>query len=234
MLRRYALPPALLALAAAGLVACGGDDSSAGSTDSTAATDSTDSAVSPCETVAAPPPKEDVKLDPPKADAPTASGVTFDTSCGSFTVTFDDRAPKTDASFQYLAEQGFFDDTVFHRVVPGFVIQGGDPLGSSTDPGVAGTGGPGYSVVEKPPSNLSYTQGTVAMAKTEAEPPGESGSQFYVVTAADAGLPPDYALVGKVTDGYDVVKSIEALGTAGTDGPPSMPVVVDSASPVSG
>ena len=180
-----------------------------------------------CETVDAPPPKTDADLKPPTADAPTAAGVVFDTSCGSFTVTFDDRAPKTAASFQYLAESGFYDDTVFHRVVPGFVIQGGDPLGS--DPQKAGTGGPGYSVDEKPPSDLSYTQGIVAMAKSAAEPPGRSGSQFYVVTGPDAGLPPDYALVGKVTDGMDVVEAIDALGTPGADGPPTMPVVINSA-----
>lgn len=226
MLKRFALLPAALALLATGLIACGGGGSSS---------DSTSASASPaCQTVDAPPPKKDVKLAPPKADAPTATGVKFDTSCGSFTVSFDDRAPKTDASFQYLAEQGLFNDTIFHRVVPGFVIQGGDPLGSSTEPGVAGTGGPGYSVDEKPPSNLSYTEGTVAMAKSQAEPPGRSGSQFYVVTAADAGLPPDYALVGKVSEGYDVVKAIEALGTPGSDGPPSMPVVINSATPVQG
>ena len=84
-----------------------------------------------CEEVDAPAPKADGELKAPTADAPTATGVKFDTSCGSFTVSFDDRAPKTDASFQYLAEEGLFDDTVFHRVVSGFVIQGGDPLGSS-------------------------------------------------------------------------------------------------------
>ena len=87
------------------------------------------------------------------------------------------------------------------------MIQGGDPLGT-------GTGGPGYSVVEKPPANLSYTKGTVAMAKSSAEPPGSSGSQFFVVTGADAGLPPEYALVGKVSKGYDVVERIGKLGTA--------------------
>ena len=75
------------------------------------------------------------------------------------------------------------------------------------------SGGPGYSVDEKPPANLAYTKGTVAMAKSSADPPGRSGSQFYVVTAADAGLPPEYALVGKVDKGYDVVTKIEKLGT---------------------
>jgi len=86
------------------------------------------------------------------------------------------------------------------------VIQGGDPLGT-------GLGGPGYSVVEKPPTNLSYTKGTVAMAKSSAEPPGSSGSQFFIVTGPDAGLPPEYALVGKVDQGLDVVEGIGKLGT---------------------
>jgi peptidyl-prolyl cis-trans isomerase B (cyclophilin B) len=204
------------------LAACGGDDGTA--------TDAATGASGPCEEVQAPPPKEDAKLPPPKADAPTASGVVFDTSCGSFTVSFDDRSPKTAASFQHLAEEGFYDGTVFHRVVPGFVIQGGDPLG--TDPQRAGTGGPGYHVDEKPPADLSYTRGTVAMAKSEVEPPGRSGSQFYVVTGADAGLPPDYALVGEVTEGMDTVDAIDALGTPGADGPPTETVVVESAQAV--
>ena len=217
---RISLAPAILLACSIALYACGGDDS-------TSSSETTVSAQ--CESVEAPAPKTDVKLKPPTEDAPTAAGVTFDTSCGAFTVTFDDRSPKTAASFQYLAEEGFYDDTVFHRVVPGFVIQGGDPLGS--DPKDAGTGGPGYSVDEPPPANLAYTSGIVAMAKTSAEPPGRSGSQFYVVTGADAGLPPDYALVGEVSEGLDVVEAIDALGTPGSDGPPTEPVVIYSAVP---
>ena len=226
MLKRLVLLCALLILASFSLAACGGDDEE-GST-SVGEGDAT------CEEVDAPAPKDDVKLKAPSASAPTAEGVTFDTSCGSFTVTFDDRSPKTAASFQYLAEEGFYDDTVFHRVAQGFVIQGGDPLGSSSDPTQVGTGGPGYSVDEPPPSDLAYTKGTVAMAKTEVEPPGRSGSQFYVVTAADAGLPPDYALVGEVTEGMETVEAIEDLGPPGADGAPSMPVVINSATPVGG
>ena len=223
MLKRISLLLCLLMACGALLVACGGDDDT-GTTEA----DST-SAGSPCESVDAPAPKKDADLPAPKADEPTAEGVTFETSCGSFTVTFDDRAPKTAASMQYLAEKGFYDDTVFHRVVPGFVIQGGDPLGS--DPVKAGTGGPGYHVDEKPPADLSYTKGIVAMAKSQVEPPGRSGSQFYVVTGADAGLPPDYALAGKVTDGMDTVEAIDALGTPGADGPPTQTVVIESATP---
>jgi peptidyl-prolyl cis-trans isomerase B (cyclophilin B) len=129
------------------------------------------------------------------------------TSEGTFEIALDtERAPKTTNSFAYLAEEGFYDGLIFHRVAPGFVIQGGDPKGD-------GTGGPGYSVDEKPPANLSYTKGVVAMAKSGTDPPGRSGSQFFVVTAPDAGLPPEYALLGKVSKGYDAVEKIDALGT---------------------
>lgn len=216
---------AFLALTSAALLllaGCGGEDEP----------EATTTAGSPCEEVQAPEPKKgaDAKLAKPKATKPTGTGVRFETSCGSFTVSFDQRAPRTAASFEYLAKKGFYDNTVFHRVVPGFVIQGGDPGGS--DPATAGTGGPGYSIDEPPPSGLAYTKGTVAMAKTGAEPPGRSGSQFYVVTAADAGLPPDYALVGEVSEGMDVVEAISDLGTPGGDGPPTRPVVIESATPV--
>jgi peptidyl-prolyl cis-trans isomerase B (cyclophilin B) len=143
---------------------------------------------------------------------------TVETSCGSFEIALDTaRAPKTTSSFAYLARQGVYDDTPFHRIVPGFIVQGGDPTGS-------GTGGPGYHVDEPPPENLSYTRGVVAMAKTAVEPPGRSGSQFFVVTVPDAGLTPDYALLGHVTSGLDVVQRIEQLGS--TSGQPKAPVVI--------
>jgi len=147
--------------------------------------------------------------------------LTFDTSCGSFTVTLDQKlAPHTTASLVALANDKYFDDTIFHRVVPGFVIQGGDPTQS-------GGGGPGYSTVDVPPSNAKYTPGVVAMAKGTTEPPGTSGSQFFVVTGtAAAELTPDYAIVGKVTKGMETVRRIDALGVG--DGPPSKPVVVTS------
>jgi cyclophilin family peptidyl-prolyl cis-trans isomerase len=128
-------------------------------------------------------------------------------------------APKTTASLVALVRDGYYDNTLFHRVVPGFVIQGGDPTQS-------GSGGPGYTTVDVPPSDAAYTKGVVAMAKAPAEPPGTAGSQFFVVTGADAELPPEYAIVGKVTDGMDTAERIDALGVA--DGPPSEPVVVTS------
>ena len=179
--------------------------SGGGSDDST----TTASGAAGCEQVEAPKPKH-VTLKAPKQTLKKGEEATavVRTSCGTFDIALDtERAPKTANSFAYLSEEGFYDDLTFHRIVPGFVIQGGDPLGT-------GTGGPGYKVVEKPPANLAYTKGTVAMAKSSAEPPGTSGSQFYVVTGADAGLPPEYALVGKVSEGLDVVERIGKLGTA--------------------
>ncbi len=129
-----------------------------------------------------------------------------ETSCGTFDIALaSQEAPKTVNSFVFLSEEGFYDGLDFHRIVPEFVIQGGDPLGN-------GTGGPGYSVTEKPPANLKYTKGVVAMAKGGTDPPGRSGSQFFVVTGAEAGLPPEYALVGNVDKGMEVVEAIGELG----------------------
>ena len=193
-----------VAVVAAVLIGQGG-----GSGDGTTSTASGDGAAAGgCEEVEAPQPKT-VSFKAPKQvlEQGEAATAVVKTSCGTFEIALDtDRAPETANSFAFLAEEGFYDDLTFHRVAPGFVIQGGDPEGT-------GSGGPGYTVDEEPPPNLSYTKGVVAMAKSSADPPGRSGSQFYVVTAPDAGLPPEYALVGKVSEGYDVVEKIDALGT---------------------
>ncbi len=184
--------------------------------------DSSAAGAAGCEEVPEPEPKQ-VSLDKPKQTVKKGEQVSarIETSCGDFTIALDStRAPKTVNSFVFLSEEGFYDDLPFHRIVPGFVIQGGDPLGN-------GTGGPGYSVDEKPPSNLAYTKGVVAMAKTSAEPPGRSGSQFYVVIGADAGLPPEYALVGKVSEGMDVVDRIGELGTPEEE--PKQTVIIEHA-----
>jgi peptidyl-prolyl cis-trans isomerase B (cyclophilin B) len=197
---------AVFAVIAVGVIAAVLISRSGGDSDSTT-TAATGAAG--CKQVEAPEPKH-VSLKAPQQTLKKGEEVTavVQTSCGTFDIALDtERAPKTANSFAYLSEEGFYDDLTFHRIVPEFVIQGGDPLGT-------GTGGPGYKVVEKPPANLAYTKGTVAMAKSSAEPPGTSGSQFYVVTGADAGLPPEYALVGKVSEGIDVVERIGKLGTA--------------------
>jgi peptidyl-prolyl cis-trans isomerase B (cyclophilin B) len=142
------------------------------------------------------------------------------TSLGEFTIELDtDQAPITANSFAYLAEEGFYDGLVFHRIAPGFVIQGGDPQGN-------GTGGPGYSCEEAPPQGTQYTKGVVAMAKSGPEPAGTSGSQFFVVTGPSAPLPPDYAIVGEVTEGIDVVEEIGKLGTPAEQ--PTREVTIES------
>ncbi len=139
--------------------------------------------------------------------------ITFETSHGSFTVQLDpERAPCNGDSLVDLARRGFFDNTRFHRIVPGFIIQGGDPTAT-------GNGGSGYTTIDAPLPNTAYTKGVVAMAKSQFEPPGTGGSQFFIVTAANAMLPPDYAVVGKVVEGLDVVEKIGKLGNRQTEAP---------------
>jgi peptidyl-prolyl cis-trans isomerase B (cyclophilin B) len=143
-----------------------------------------------------------------KLDAAKTYRLVFETNCGDFTVALDQKlAPNVAGSLVSLAKRGFFDDTFFHRIVPGFVIQGGDPTGM-------GSGGPGYSTHDKVPQDAAYTHGVVAMAKSGAEPAGTAGSQFFVVTGQNVQLTPDYAIVGKVTSGLDVVDRIGRLGNA--------------------
>jgi cyclophilin family peptidyl-prolyl cis-trans isomerase len=229
-----------------GLAACGGDDdadttstaaSTAAESTSTEAPASTEEAPATteeatsggCRTVAQPEPRtgEPEQPEPRPARLSGSWTVTMRTNCGSFTVRLDTkRQPKTTASFKSLVTSGFYDGLSFHRIAPDFVIQGGDPTGD-------GSGGPGYSVEETPPADAAYTRGVVAMAKTGTEPAGTSGSQFYVVTAEDSGLPPDYAIVGTVTKGLDTVDRIAAQGT-GQDGPPAQPVVITKATAAKG
>ena len=205
-MRAALLALVLLAFAAS----CGGDDDTG---------EPVASGDGECESVDAPDPREETREAPttPLA-AGTSYSLVFDTSCGTLTVALDlESAPKTAASLVALAEDGYYDDTIIHRVVPNFVIQGGDTTQT-------GGGGPGYQTVDPPPRDASYVKGVVAMAKAETDPVGAAGSQFFVVTGADAGLPPLYAIVGKVTEGLDTAERIGALGV--TDGPPSMPVLV--------
>jgi peptidyl-prolyl cis-trans isomerase B (cyclophilin B) len=204
----------LVLLATGPIAACGGGDD-----------DEPEATLPPgCEQVEAAAPK-DVDLRRPRDLEPPPRGTiaTVETSCGSFEIALDTAAsPRTTASFAHLVEQGVYDGTAFHRIVPDFVIQGGDPRGD-------GTGGPGYFIDEPPPDDTEYTQGTVAMAKTEIEPPGRSGSQFFVVVAADAGLPADFALLGEVAAGRGVTELIAEAGdpASGERGEPRAPVVIE-------
>ena len=204
------LLPALLA-------ACGGGSKNAGTTTTTAAKQNG------CVIVGSPPAMTAKKETKPNVQLAKNKlyDVTITTNCGSFTIRMDQaQSPNAAASFVTLVQRGFFNQTIFHRIVPGFVIQGGDPTGT-------GTGGPGYSTVDKPPENAAYTHGVVAMAKTAPEPAGTAGSQFFVVTVRNAGLPPDYAIIGKVVKGLSVVDHIGTLGDASQQ--PTMVVEIQQA-----
>jgi len=128
--------------------------------------------------------------------------------------------PITVNNFVYLAKNKFYDNTIFHRVIDGFMIQGGDPLGN-------GTGGPGYKFDDEPFKG-EYTKGTVAMANSG---PNTNGSQFFIMHA-DNQLPPNYVIFGKVSEGMDVVDKIAtapvSMSASGEPSKPVEPVVVNS------
>jgi peptidyl-prolyl cis-trans isomerase B (cyclophilin B) len=215
--RGPALLLAALALAAAG---CGGEDDEGDVSRSRA-----EGSGGGCKDVEESAPGEDGGERKPtrKLDAARTYAVTLVTSCGDITIRLDvEASPDTTASFVSLARRGFFDGTVFHRIVPGFVIQGGDPTAS-------GSGGPGYSTVDEPPRDTGYGKGTVAMAKTADEAPGTAGSQFYIVTGDASQLPPEYAVLGKVTRGMDVAERIGRLGDpqSGDLGTPLRTVLIE-------
>jgi cyclophilin family peptidyl-prolyl cis-trans isomerase len=132
------------------------------------------------------------------------------TSCGTIVLElFADVAPRTVNNFVFLSRSGFYDGLTFHRIVPGFVIQGGDPEGT-------GAGGPGYQFKDELDNDLEYELGTLAMANSG---PNTNGSQFFIVAGDDGkSLPKSYTIFGKVTRGLDVVEAINALPTVGGSG----------------
>jgi cyclophilin family peptidyl-prolyl cis-trans isomerase len=141
---------------------------------------------------------------------------TIHTTKGDIAVdVFTDDAPKAANNFLDLARKGFYDGVIFHRVVPGFVVQGGDPTGT-------GRGGPGYQFEDEPFSG-DYERGTLAMANAG---PNTNGSQFFICLADLAGrLPKNYTIFGRVTDGMDVVDAI-AAGPTGANDRPAEPVAM--------
>ena len=159
---------------------------------------------------------------PPMCIDPTKNYMaTMVTNKGTMTIALDPiAAPMTVNNFVVLSRYKFYDGIAFHRIVPGFVIQGGDPEET-------GMGGPGYKFEDELPKAGAYKVGSLAMANSG---PNTNGSQFFIVTG-DAGtsLPPQYSLFGQVTEGADVVKAIEDVGIAGTqDGKPSEVVTINS------
>jgi cyclophilin family peptidyl-prolyl cis-trans isomerase len=130
---------------------------------------------------------------------------TLHTNHGDITISFfPAEAPQAVNNFLFLAGEGFYDGVIFHRVVPGFVIQGGDPTGT-------GRGGPGYSFRDELGTGRRYLRGTVAMANAG---PNTNGSQFFVCLA-DVGLPNAYTIFGEVTAGMDAVDAIAGLELRG-------------------
>lgn len=158
---------------------------------------------------------------------PGPARIVMQTSCGPLTIELDREAGgPIPNSIAFLASKGFYDGLSFHRVVPDFVLQGGDPDGN-------GGGGPGYEVVGPVPQGYQYKLGDVAMAKTPTAPAGASGSQFFVVSsengAAALSMQPDYGILGRATDPASLKTIQNIADLALTDGPPSQPVWIISA-----
>jgi peptidylprolyl isomerase len=136
---------------------------------------------------------------------------TMDTSMGSLTIVLDAiAAPKTVNSFVFLARYHYYDGIIFHRIIKGFVCQGGDPTGT-------GSGGPGYKFADELPKPGQYEIGSVAMANAG---PNTNGSQFFLISGrSGVQLPPAYALFGKITQGLDVLAAMDKVATGSGDRP---------------
>ena len=133
---------------------------------------------------------------------------TIQTTAGTMVAElFAGDAPNTVNNFVFLASDHFYDGVIFHRVIEGFMIQGGDPTGT-------GTGGPGYKFADEPVKR-KYTRGTLAMANSG---PNTNGCQFFVMHK-DYGLPPNYTIFGKLTSGEEVVDAIATARTGASDRP---------------
>ena len=218
MIRTRPSPIAALAVLVAGILAtaaCGG--SGGGGAGATAAPDTAEAVVTTPTVPAgacterAPNPKPDPKsypAPPPQTiDTSHAYTATLATSCGDIVIALDPaEAPVTVNNFVFLARQGFYDGLTFHRVVAGFVIQGGDPTGT-------GSGDAGYAFDDELPKD-GYPTGSVAMANSG---PNTNGSQFFIVTGDGSLLPNDYSRFGKVTAGLDVAKRIEGFADPNAD-----------------
>ncbi len=139
------------------------------------------------------------------------------TSLGNITIEFfPDVAPNHVENFKKLARSGFYDGTTFHRVIPGFMIQGGDPNSKSDDRNQHGTGGPGYTI-DAEFSDTKHVRGIVSMARSSD--PNSAGSQFFIVVRDSQHLDGQYTAFGKVTSGLDVVDQIVTVPRDSRDNP---------------
>jgi cyclophilin family peptidyl-prolyl cis-trans isomerase len=224
----------VILLATLVLAACGKDAASTAETTATTAAVTATTTIPPrsardgCRAVPPPVPSmsPDRRRSRRKLNPKRSYVAVLRTNCGTIRIRLAvRRAPKTTSSFAGLVRNHFYDGLTFHRIAkPGgndYVIQGGDPLGT-------GNGGPGYSVVERPPKKTRYVRGVVAMAKTTAEARGTSGSQFFIVTAVNAPLPADYAVLGRVVGDTSAVRRIARLAIDPETEMPIDPVVIQS------
>ncbi len=142
---------------------------------------------------------------------PGMTKVVLETNKGDITIQlFENKAPATSSNFKSLVQKGFYDGTIFHRVIKGFVIQGGDPEGT-------GRGGPGYTIKDEISSDLKHDKpGIVAMA---SRGPDTAGSQFYIILTPQPLLDGKYSVFGEVVDGMDVVEEIGNVETGSNDKP---------------
>jgi peptidyl-prolyl cis-trans isomerase B (cyclophilin B) len=193
--------------------------STAAATTGTTATDTAAATGGGAACKAGQPPQVNPKKYAKAPKAPAGNTPTMETSCGTITFALDRTLGGAVAdAVAGLAADGFYDGLTFHRVVPDFVLQGGDPEGT-------GAGGPGFSTVKAPPADYVYALGDLAMAKTQAEAAGTGGSQFFVISGAQGQqLPPEYAIIGHATDAVSEATIARIAALAVQDGPPSQPV----------
>ena len=139
------------------------------------------------------------------------------TSMGDMTIALDGAAaPLTVNNFVFLARYRYYEGVIFHRIIRGFMCQGGDPTGT-------GRGGPGYRFADELPKPGRYQVGSVAMANAG---PNTNGSQFFLISGAQGvGLPPQYSLFGQVVSGLDVLEAMQSLPTGAQDRPKDPPVI---------
>lgn len=140
---------------------------------------------------------------------------------------FEDKAPGHVENFKKLVRQGFYDGTKFHRVIPGFMIQGGDPNSKSDNRGTHGTGGPGYQIKAEF-NDVKHVKGILSAARSSD--PNSAGSQFFIMVEVSRHLDGQYTAYGEVVDGIDVVDKIVALKRDSRDNPlPENPATIESA-----
>ena len=220
----------VIGLAVAAVAVWGGDDTQAGAGPTPAASPAPDASASP-ELCSAKAPKSAGEKkptfdEPPEmtVDPKATYTATLKTSCGTVELElYPDVAPIGVNSFVFLARQGFYDGLTFHRIIAGFVVQGGDPAGD-------GTGGPGYEFANEISKKVTFDDaGVLAYANSG---PDTNGSQFFITLGPKPELDPtpdtSYTIFGKVTGGMDVVQTMGALPTTGDAGTPTQPVYIDS------